>query len=101
MDEQAKKGKHIQPLYTVKDARKSLESFLSVSYNKWFSVTPDVKVRFKDAGHILGSASVTLKIQVDEHHEKLIGFTGDDIGRPDRPILKDPDPIDAVDYLLV
>lgn len=92
------KEKRVEPLYTVKDARKSLESFLTVGYNKWYNVAPGVKLKFKDAGHILGSASVTLKIQVDDHHEKLIGFTGD-IGRPHRPILKDPDPMDPVDYL--
>ncbi len=93
------KGKYVTPLYNVKDARKSMDSFITIGYNKWFTVTPGVKLKFKDAGHILGSASVTLKIRVDDHHEKLVGFTGD-IGRPNRPILRDPDPMEPLDYLL-
>lgn len=94
-----KKGKHVKPLYTVKDARNAMDSFITTGYNRWYSVAPGVKLKFRDAGHILGSASVTLKIQVDDFHEKTIGFTGD-IGRPDRPILRDPDPIDPCDYIL-
>lgn len=93
------KKKHVTPLYTVKDARKSLDSFITIGYDQWFAVTPEVKLKFKDAGHILGSASVTLKIQDDKDHEKMFGFTGD-IGRPNRPILRDPDPMEPVDYLL-
>lgn len=94
-----KKGERVEPLYTTRDARKCMDSFVTIGYGKWFNVEPGIQLKFRDAGHILGSASVTLKIQVDEHHEKVIGFTGD-IGRPNRPILRDPDPIDPCDYLL-
>ena len=53
---------------------------------------------FTDAGHILGSASVTLHIQ--EGGKKIMfGFSGD-IGRPDRPILRDPQPMPPLDYLI-
>ena len=94
-----RKGKQVKPLYNLKDARKSLDSFITIGYNKWFRVAHGIQLKFRDAGHILGSASVTLKVQVDETYEKIFGFSGD-IGRPNRPILKDPDPIEAVDVLL-
>jgi metallo-beta-lactamase family protein len=93
------KDKKVQPLYTVKDARACMDSFVTIGYNKWYKVEDDIQLMFKDAGHILGSASVTLKINVDEYKERTFGFTGD-IGRPHRPILKDPDPIEACDYLI-
>ena len=93
------KGRRVEPLYTIRDARICMESFVSIGYDQWFGVAKGVRLMFRDAGHILGSASVTLKVKVDEHHEKLIGFSGD-IGRPKRPILRDPVPIDAVDYML-
>lgn len=94
-----KKSQKVEPLYTVKDARACMDNFVTIGYNKWFWVTKGVQVQFRDAGHILGSASVTLKVRVDEHHEKMIGFTGD-IGRPDRPILRDPVPMEPVDHLI-
>lgn len=93
------KGRHVKPLYTIKDARKCLDNFVTIGYNKTFKITDGVSLLFRDAGHILGSASVTLKIKVDDYHEKTIGFSGD-IGRPNRPILNDPDPIEPCDYLL-
>lgn len=86
------------PLYYIEDAQKSIESFVSVSYSRWFNITNDISVKFEDAGHIIGSASVVLKIN-ENGKERLIGFSGD-IGRPERPILRDPKPIDPVDVLL-
>ncbi len=96
-----KRGKRtkVEPLYNIKDARASLESFIGVGYNRWITIDKQVKILFKDAGHILGSASVVLAIEKDDFHTSYIGFTGD-IGRPDRPILRDPIPIDPVDYLI-
>lgn len=88
----------IEPLYTVKDADRSIDQFVGIAYNRWFGIATNVDVLFKDAGHILGSASVTLRIK-DEHHTKYFGFTGD-IGRPDRPILRDPQEMVDLDYLI-
>ena len=85
-------------LYTTNDVEPSMKLFVTTSYDKWLRISEDVSVLFKDAGHILGSASVTL--QIKEHGKMtMIGFTGD-IGRPDRPILKDPQPMPEVDYLI-
>lgn len=99
----ARKGlKPIQPLYTSEDVRTTMSLFMSVSYDRWFPV-PDVDgvwFQFRDAGHILGSASVSLKIKTDDHREEFtLGFTGD-IGRPDRPILRDPKPMPSCDYII-
>jgi metallo-beta-lactamase family protein len=87
-----------EPLYTVEDAQEAMTNFISISYDKWYPVTHKVSLLFKDAGHILGSASVTLKI-VENGEERLIGFTGD-IGRPNRPILRDPAPMPEVEHLI-
>ncbi|MFK8101711.1 MAG: MBL fold metallo-hydrolase RNA specificity domain-containing protein [Saprospiraceae bacterium] len=93
-----KKYKLREPLYTSKVIPETMGLFLGYNYDHWQRVNDEVEVMFRDAGHILGSASVTLKIK---EGNKVIhfGFTGD-IGRPDRPILRDPLPMPPVDYLI-
>jgi metallo-beta-lactamase family protein len=87
------------PLYTAEDVAKTMEVFQSFAYNQWFNVHPDVDVLLKDSGHILGSASITLRIKRHGLPDIFIGFTAD-IGRPQRPILRDPDPMPPCDYLI-
>ncbi len=86
------------PLYTTADIEPTMDSFVTYGYNKWFRIHESVEVLFKDAGHILGSASVTLRI-TENGRTITLGFTGD-IGRPQRPILRDPQAMPAVDYLI-
>lgn len=87
-----------RPLYKTEDVAPALEKFITTGYNKWVYINDRVQVLFRDAGHILGSASVTLKVK--EHGEwRTVGFTGD-IGRPDRPILRDPNPMPEVEVLI-
>ncbi|MEM6964993.1 MAG: MBL fold metallo-hydrolase [Bacteroidota bacterium] len=93
-----KKAAFRAPLYTSEDVPVAMNLFKGFGYNRWHRVNEFVEVLFKDAGHILGSASVTLKLK-DGDQEVLFGFTGD-IGRPDRPILRDPQPMPEVDYLI-
>ncbi len=88
----------LEPLYTSKDVPAAMNLFVSYGYDRWFHIHPDVEVCFKDAGHILGSASVTLRIREGDRKITL-GFTGD-IGRPNRPILRDPQPMPECDYLI-
>lgn len=92
------KKKPKTPLYTSEDATEAMDLFIGIAYNKWYRVNEQVQVLFRDAGHILGSASVTLKIKEDDR-EIMFGFTGD-IGRPNRPILRDPKPMPEVEYLI-
>jgi len=86
------------PMYTIRDAQRTMQFFSAAGYDTWFHVHPKVKVLFRDAGHILGSASVTLEVQEGDKTIRF-GFTGD-IGRPLRPILRDPQPLPEVDYLI-
>jgi metallo-beta-lactamase family protein len=86
------------PLYTSRNVAEAMELFLGYGYNRWNAVHPGVRLRFSDAGHILGSSSVLLEITT-ENKITRIGFTGD-IGRPNRPILRDPQPLPEVDYLI-
>ena len=69
--EAKKKHKTITPLYTEQDAKKCLNNFICIEYNNWFSINNDVQLMFTDAGHILGSAAVTLKIN-ENNNEKLV-----------------------------
>ncbi len=87
-----------EPLYTKEDVGNAMELFVAYPYEKWFKIHDDVEILFRDAGHILGSASVTLKIK-ENGKTILFGFTGD-IGRPSRPILRDPMPMPALDFLI-
>ena len=87
-----------EPLYTARDAELAWNLFEGHGYGRWFRVHENVEVLFQDAGHILGSASVTLRIR-EKSRTVMFGFTGD-VGRPSRPILRDPVPMPAVDYLI-
>ena len=87
-----------EPLYTTKDAKKALDLFEGLSFEHWHQIDDHVRIFLRDTGHILGSASVTLEIKENDEIKRF-GFTGD-IGRPNRPILKDPAPMPEVDYLI-
>lgn len=93
------KSKHREPLYGKNDVKQTMDSFITYGYGRTFEVYPGVKVTFRDAGHILGSASVHLSVKNKKGDTVRVGFTGD-IGRPNRPILRDPQPMDSVDYLI-
>jgi len=88
-----------KPLYTMKEAEDSLRFFKPVLYNQKIKLNQDVILRFRDAGHILGSSIIELWIKEDSKKTKLV-FSGD-LGRRDRPILRDPSLIDEADYLIV
>lgn len=87
-----------EPLYTAHDVNEAWNLFDGHGYERWFRIHKGVEVLFRDAGHILGSASVTLRINQDGR-QTTIGFTGD-VGRPNRPILRDPKPMPPVDFLI-
>lgn len=88
-----------EPLYTVDDVNDALKHFVGVSYKKSYQLNTKVSVVFRDAGHIFGSASVTLRIEREGRDTIYFGFSGD-IGRPARPILKDPVHLKNLDYLI-
>lgn len=89
----------VKPLYTSNHAEAALKLVDGQPYRTWFNVVPGVRAILHDAGHILGSATVLLEEQ-ENGIKKRLAFTGD-LGRPDRVILKDPEPFPSgVDVLL-
>jgi metallo-beta-lactamase family protein len=96
----ATKHKPALPLYDKQDAEKAISLLESVSYGSTFDVFPGVEAKLKDAGHILGSSFVNLYWENDEGEKRKCVFSGD-LGRANRPILKDPSTIYHADYLLV
>lgn len=88
----------VEPIYTIAEARASLRHLVGVDYRKPFSVAPGVRVTFYDAGHILGAAITVLDIEENTRRYRLC-FTGD-LGRVGLPILRDPEVVPHVDYLI-
>jgi metallo-beta-lactamase family protein len=93
----------LEALYEEADVRQALDQMQSVEYNKPFVVCDEVTGLLTDAGHLLGSASVSLTIQDTDDNgaktEKHLFFSGD-IGRPDDKILRKPDPFPQADYII-
>jgi len=89
----------LQPLYTVEDAKNSFGSFIEVKYGDWQQIIEDVEVLFTDAGHIIGSACVHLKIKENGIVRQLT-FSGD-VGRYRDVILKSPDIFPQADFILL
>jgi metallo-beta-lactamase family protein len=85
-------------LYTTEDVDRTMDLFLGYPYDTWNEICSGVRVYFADSGHILGSASVTLEV-IEDGKKTVIGFTGD-IGRPNRPILRDPVQMPQCDYII-
>ncbi len=89
----------VEPLYTVEDATKSLRNFVSIGYGRPMQVGPGVTLTFRDAGHILGSAITVLDLEEGGTATRLV-YTGD-LGRKDIPILRDPEPVEKADYVII
>lgn len=89
----------IEPLYTEADAAEAAQLFEPVEYNQPFVPVPGVVARFVEAGHILGSAAVSLEIE-EKGQKTRFWFSGD-IGRYKLPLLRDPVLPEEVDYLLM
>ncbi|NND44181.1 MAG: MBL fold metallo-hydrolase [Xanthomonadales bacterium] len=94
-----KRGKKIKPLFTEHEAAEVMRQLQPRPYRKPFEVVPGVEVRFRDAGHILGSCAVELKVS-EGAQERRIVFSGD-LGQYDTPILHDPECIDRADVVLM
>lgn len=91
----------VEPIYGDEDAIAAMRQFLAMSYDRTREIAPGVNLTFVDAGHILGSAIVILDIEDREQgRERRLVFSGD-IGRPKRPILRDPALVDHADILLI
>ena len=100
---QNQKGKRageepVEPLYTVHDAEEAVKRIVTCEYGTTLQIADGVKVRFVDAGHLLGSASVEMWLTEGDDTRKVV-FSGD-IGNRDQPIIRDPQYIRDADYVL-
>ena len=89
----------VEPLYTTPDAQKCVQQLVAHDYETPFQPVSGVTVTFRDAGHILGSAQVILDVQENGRKFRYL-FTGD-IGRGGDELLRDPIPVENVDYLQI
>jgi len=90
---------YLHPLYTKEDVTKILTQFEQIDYGNWFCIDPDLDLLFTDAGHIIGSACVHLKLR-ENGKEKRITFSGD-VGRYRDVILKSPQEFPQADILIM
>ena len=92
----------IKPLYTMHDVANAMRLFQTVEFRRPLEILPGIRMTFRNAGHILGSASVALEIAEGLGSEKKVttlAFTGD-LGRKGAAVVRDPDVIDRADVLI-
>ncbi len=89
----------VEPLYTTADADLAMAQFRPMRYHRKFEVTPSIRARFLDAGHILGSSIVELWATEGSETRKIV-FSGD-LGHADAPVLRDPEPVVTADFVLM
>lgn len=88
----------VEPIYTEQDARACMKLFIGVGYDRKFQIDANIKVKFTNTGHMLGSGTALLEIN-ENGKTTRIAYTGD-IGRPESRILKSPKPFPQCDYLI-
>ena len=90
-----------EPLYTEREAKAAILQFRPIEYDTELEIAPGIHARFLDAGHILGSAIIRVRVVEREGGpERTIVFSGD-LGRPGTPIIRDPTVVTDADYVLV
>ncbi len=87
------------PFYNADDVERILERFRAMDYGRIYEIAPDLKVRFTDVGHLLGSACIEVWATEDGREVKLL-FSGD-IGNSNQPLIKDPATVDEADYVIM
>ncbi len=97
---EGRKGPYpVVPLYTTADAEACFPQFYPVRYKQPIEIADGMEATFCDAGHVLGSSIIRVKVSQNGEQRSVI-FSGD-IGRPDRPIVQDPSIVEQADYILV
>lgn len=90
---------HVTPLYTIGDVERTLRQFVPLPYDRKQDILPGISIRYQDAGHILGSASVEVWIRAGDVSRKLV-FSGD-LGQYGTPILRDPAALTEADLVIM
>jgi metallo-beta-lactamase family protein len=99
-EREGRKGPYPEiPLYTVDEAQASFKHFKSIEYKQPIDIENGVEATFYEAGHVLGSSMIKVKIPLNGQSRTVL-FSGD-VGRPHRPIVRDPSCIDQADYILI
>ena len=89
----------VEPLYTIEDAEACLKYFEPYHYNQIIKLNDEVSIRFKDAGHILGSSILEIWVYEGDTYTKIV-FSGD-LGVEGRPIIKNPEFMEDADYVIL
>ena len=92
-------GDAFEPLYTIDDVIKTMELFVAVEYNEWIKADDEAEVMFTNAGHLIGSASINLKI-TENGKTTSIAFSGD-VGRYRSALLQPPSEFPQADYIIL
>ena len=95
----AGRSRFIEPLYTQADVSTAMKFFRPLAYDQEIILSPKIRARYRDAGHILGSAIIELWIKENGKEIKLV-FSGD-LGNSNQPIIADPTPINEADVLFI
>ena len=90
---------YLLPLYTINDAKACFDRFEAVEYGQWVRIDESVELQFTDAGHIIGSAAIHLRVAENGKSSRLT-FSGD-VGRYRDVILKSPEVFSQADYILI
>ncbi len=90
---------YLKPLYTTEDALVAAEKFVTVNYDTWFTIEPGIEFCFTEAGHIIGSACVHVRITENDKRRQLT-FSGD-VGRYRDVILKSPAVFEQADFIIL
>lgn len=88
-----------EPLYTLDDVALTIPLMRKVKYNEWFSIEKGIELCYTDAGHIIGSACVHLKIKENDNTVRIT-FSGD-LGRYGDAFLRSPEAFDQADYIIM
>ncbi len=89
----------VEPIYNMQDAEDTMKLFKKTEYGVTFSAFENIKLRYNDSGHMLGSSAVEVWVTEKGNTEKIV-FSGD-LGNKDKPLLKDPTIITEADYLVL
>ena len=89
----------VQPLYDMNDAQGAISHLVGCPYQQILELADGIQVRFVDAGHLLGSASIELWLKEDDVERKIV-FSGD-IGNKNQPLIKDPTYLQSADYVVM
>ena len=92
-------GEVVEPVYTVADAQASLKLFQPCTYGPTHPILEGISISFQDAGHLLGSASITVTVTEGEKTERLL-FSGD-LGNVNRPLIRDPQMPVGADFVVI